>query len=286
MASVAERKPPAGRRGGPPARFRILGPAFARAIEHRYGELARGQVAQRLAISLPTLRKLSRGEGMVNQVTIARLERALRAPHLTFAVRASDPTQAVIPSMTALPAGDLDATIRALASNPMLAAFFQQIGTHVHWRTHIHDARRTYRDVVRAPTPWPTTGAYARFAIDAATPGLDLALSFALRGHNQFDLAIDFGLVRIDAGAIAAWELIARRAMTAAGTAATPTFLTWIPGHDHEVLFRSDHPCRLRHVETLAAAAGEALLDGGAAVGFRAMGYFHVAPTAPWGVGP
>lgn len=274
------RTPP--RRRGPPARFRILGPAFARAIAHRFGELPRGQVARRLAVSLPTLRKLSRGEGTVNQVTITRLERALRAPHLTFAVRASDPTQAVIPSMTALPAGDLDATIRALAGNPMLAAFFGQIGTHVHWRTHIHDARRTYRDVVRAPTPWPASGAYARFAVDADAPGLDLALSFALRGHNQFDLAIDFGLIRVDADAIAAWELIARRAMTAPRGAAAPTFLTWIPGHDHEVLVRSDHPCRLRHVETLAAAAGEAQLDGAATVGFRAMGYFHVAPTAPW----
>lgn len=280
---MVERKRTAARRGGPPARFRILGPAFARAVAHRFGELARGQVARRLQISLPTLRKLARGEGTVNQVTITRLERALRAPHLTFAVRASDPTQAVIPSMTALPAGDLDATIRALASNPMLAAFFGQIGTHVHWRTHIHDARRSYRDVVRAPAPWPPAGAYARFAVDADAPRVDLALSFALRGHNQFDLAIDFGLIRIEAAAIAAWELIARRAMTAPRGGGAPTFLTWIPGHDHEVLVRSDHPCRVRHVETLAPAPGEALLDGGAAVGFRAMGYFHVAPTAPWG---
>ncbi len=279
---MVERKRTAARRGGPPARFRILGPAFARVIAHRFGAAPRTEVARRLAISVPTLRKLSRGEGTVNQATIARLERALRAPHLTFAVRASDPTQAVIPSMTALPAGDLDATIRALASNPMLASFFQQIGTHVHWRTHIHDARRTFRDVVRAPAPWPAAGAYARFAIDSDAPDLDLALSFALRGHNQFDLAIDFGLLRIDAAAITAWELIARRALTAPRTAAA-TFLTWIPGHDHEVLVRGDHPWRLRHVETLAPAAGEALLDAGAAAGFRAMGYFHVAPIAPWG---
>ncbi len=280
---MVEPKRTAARRRGPPARFRILGPAFAQAIEHRFGDLPRGQVAARLAISLPTLRKLARGEGTVNHGTIARLERALRAPHLTFAVRASDPTQAVIPSMTALPAGDLDATIRALAGNPMLAAFFQQIGTHIHWRTHIHDPRRSYRAVVRAPPPWPAGGAYARFAIDSDAPALDLALSFALRGHNQFDLAIDFGLVRIDAHEIAAWELIARRAMTAPRDATAPTFLTWIPGHDHEVLVRGDHPCQLRHVETLTPAAGEALLDRSAAAGFRAMGYFHVAPTAPWG---
>jgi hypothetical protein len=43
---------------------------------------------------------------------------------------------------------------------------------------------------------------------------------------------------------------------------------------------------RVRHVETLAPAPGEALLDVGAAVGFRAMGYFHVAPTAPWSARP
>jgi hypothetical protein len=279
---VVERTRTAPRRGGPPARFRILGPAFARAVANRFGDLPRGQVARRLAISLPTLRKLSRGDGTVNQVTITRLERALRAPHLTFAVRASDPTQAVIPSMTALPAGDLGATIQALASNPMLAAFFRQIGTHVHWRTHIHDAGRTYRDVVRAPTPWPATGAYARFAVDREAPTLDLALSFALRGHNQFDLAIDFGLIRVDADAIAAGELIARRAMTVRRDAAAPSFLTWIPGHDHEVLIRSDQPLPAAPVETLTAAAGEALLDRVAAVGFRAMGYFASPPPPPW----
>jgi hypothetical protein len=266
------------------SRFRILGEPFARAIHDRFGDLARTGVARRLSISVPTLRKLTRGEGTVNQATVARLEHALRAPHLTFAVRATDPTQAVIPSMTSLPAGDLDATIRGLAANPMLAAFFRQIGTYVHWRTHINDPARPFRHGLKAPAPWPHDGAYARFAIDGDEPTVELVLSFALHGPNHFDLAIDFGLCRCDATQTATWELIARRAATAPRHGAVRSFLTWIPGHDHEVLVRSDRPCRLRHVETLTAAAGEALLDATPAhtVGFRAMGYFHVAPTPPW----
>ena len=46
---MVERKRTAARRGGPPARFRILGPAFARAIAHRFGAAPRTEVARRLA---------------------------------------------------------------------------------------------------------------------------------------------------------------------------------------------------------------------------------------------
>lgn len=265
------------------ARFRILGPAFARALDRAFAGESRATIARRLHISLPTLRKLLRGDGTVNTATVERLEAALRVERASFALVDVDPARDVVPTMTALPAAHLQATLHALAANPVVASLLAQIGRHVHWRNHVADPARPFRQSVTVPATWPATGAYARLAIDAGDAPLELVLAFPLRALHELDLVIDFGLVRLDATTARTWELIGRRGVSQARRPGPVTVLAWIPGHDRELVLRSDHPCRVRHVATLALTDGDTALDPpDPELGFRAMGYFHV-PPAPWG---
>lgn len=265
------------------ARYRILARPFAQAIARRFTGLAQRDVATRLGISRPTLRRLLRADGTVNLATVERLERVLREPRLGFATAAVDPARDILPALTDRPAGRVDALLHSLGKNPLLAAFFAQVGRHVHWQAHIDDRARPYRQEVRLGAAWPATGGYARFAVEAAERPAELALSFSLAGADGFALAIDYGLLRIDDEHVHAWELIARRSTVAPAPPGEVSFLTWLPGHDAVLVVRSDRPCRIRHVATLTTADGDARLDEPAAeAGFRAMGYFHVAPDAPW----
>ena len=269
MAIASSRRPA-------PARYRVLAQAFAHAFAARFAEVPRARAAAALGVSVPTLRKLLRADATINEATVGRLERALGVGRLAFATEATAPGRPIIPAITALPAGQVDATLHALAGTPMLAAFFAQVGRHVHWRGHIADEARPYRQVL---TGSPTAG-YHRFVVEPAALPAELILSFSIRGLGT-DVAIDYGALVAGGGRARSWAYITREGHEAALTRAAFSFLTWL-GPGDEVIVRGDRPSAIRAAGVLARDDGERLLaDEGEPIGFRAMGYFHLPPELP-----
>ena len=277
MPALARSAAPAER--GRAARYRVLGAPLARALAERYDDLPRATIARRLGVSVPTLRKLVRGAGTINRVTVERIARVLHRPPESFAVASGDPARPVVPALIELPSNHLDHALRWFGANPLLARFLGEIGRTVHWQHQLVDEARPYRLEFAAPSGLPVRGGYVEWTL-AADGALDLIVSYRVAGPGDLGLAIDVGALRADGTEVRAWELIARRAAVGPRTAGAVTFLAWVPAGD-VLLVRADGPCRLAGARAVADADAEARLDGHTA-GLRALGGFHVASAPPW----
>lgn len=268
-------------------RYRLLEGAVEREIRRRWGLLPLQETARRLGLSVPTLRRMLRSEGVYNDATLRQVEDALSTPRILLAAAVDEGGEGNVPDMSLLsnlPAAAVQSILRT--SGGLLTAFevAGRARRLVHWALGVRDQRRPHRQLVHTGSV-PFGGAYAQMHVDTSDGELDLVVSMILPLPMGFDIAIDFGWLRLGDGSWRSDDIIGREVFEKRASGPR-SFITFAPaGPGVSFLMRGSARFDARLVGYLGINEGEERLGDASdpLVGFRARGLFHVAgDELPW----
>lgn len=262
-------------------RYRLLRGSVEREVLRRWGALPLNEVARKVGLSVPTLRRMMASQGVYNEVTLRRVEDALAVPRILLATAVDEGDGAAVPDISKLadlPSAAIQSLLRSAGGLFTAYDAARRAKDLIHWALGLNDEHRPHRRLVRTSNV-PFGGAYACVDVEPSQGShLDLVVSMVLPMPMSFDVAIDYGRLLLRAGRWRSDDIIGRETLDKpAGQ--PPCFITFAPGAmSTPFLIRGNVPFEARVGAYLPVKDGEERLRDGSdpLVGFRARGLFHV----------